>query len=70
MCKETSTYEVSGIKLVDLIRGFKPDNVLNLTKVTEDRSSLPDGIYFVPEDEALTGESKNLNYSVRNILFF
>lgn len=69
--KDTATYQVSGIEIVDLIRGFKPKgNMLTLTKVDGDPASYPDGIYFKPEDEALTGESKYLHYNVRNDLEF
>ncbi|KAJ8736548.1 hypothetical protein PYW08_007204 [Mythimna loreyi] len=66
VCKETPTYQVSGIQLVDLLRGFQPkEGMLSLTKVTGDPSSLPDGIYFKPEDEGLTGDSKYLTYKAQ-----
>ncbi|XP_075969836.1 uncharacterized protein LOC142972513 [Anticarsia gemmatalis] len=53
--KENTVYQVSGVELVDLLRGFYPkDGRLKLTEVKGDRSSLSDGIYFEPEDDALS----------------
>lgn len=70
-CKENAVYQVSGIQLIDLIRGFKPKDVLTLTKVEGDPSSLPDGIYFEPEDDALNPEDmKYLHLNVRFIVFY
>lgn len=73
VAKENPIYQVSGIELLDLIRGFKPrDGMLKLTKVEGDRSSLPDGIYFVPEDDALSppGEDKYLHINVRSFIIY
>nr|XP_021200378.2 uncharacterized protein LOC110383798 [Helicoverpa armigera] len=63
VAKETATYQVSDVDLIDLIRGYKKEDGLKLTKVEGDVASLPDGIYFKPEDEALTGDSKYLNFN-------
>nr|XP_053614392.1 uncharacterized protein LOC128677510 [Plodia interpunctella] len=56
--KENVVYNATGGDLFDLIRGIPPkDEVLNLTKVEGvDGDKLPDGIYFIPEDDALTPE--------------
>ncbi|XP_047022513.1 uncharacterized protein LOC124631920 [Helicoverpa zea] len=64
VAKETVTYQVSDVDLIYLIRGYKTkEDGLKLTKVDGDVASLPDGIYFKPEDEALTGDSKYLNFN-------
>nr|AAV91464.1 hypothetical protein 35 [Lonomia obliqua] len=53
--KETEIYEVTGGDLFDLIRG-KHKGPLKLNKVEGDRTNLPDGVYFKPEDVALSNE--------------
>lgn len=55
--EQASIYKASGGDLFDLIRGIPPkEGALELTKVEEtDSASLPDGIYFVPEDVPLDG---------------
>ncbi|KAF9423264.1 hypothetical protein HW555_001333 [Spodoptera exigua] len=58
--EESSTYQLPGVELVDLLRGYYPKGKVQLTKVGTDVGSLPDGVYFIPEDEALTGEPKYL----------
>ncbi|CAB3239743.1 unnamed protein product [Arctia plantaginis] len=60
--KENAVYQVSGIQIIDLIRGFKPKEMLKLTKVEGGPSSLPDGIYFEPEDDALMPEEMKFLY--------
>ncbi|XP_028175150.1 uncharacterized protein LOC114363583 [Ostrinia furnacalis] len=53
--KEQVVYKATGADLFDLIRGIPPKGgSLDLTKVEDaDPASLPDGIYFVPEDVSL-----------------
>lgn len=64
--KDTALYQVSGVELIDLLRGFKPEeNMLKLTKVNGDKMNLPDGVYYQPEDEALTGDTEYLHLNVR-----
>lgn len=69
--KEQVIYKASGGVLFDLVRGFPPkEGALELTKVDEgsDPASLPDGIYFVPEDVSLDGvEPTKLYVSVSHI---
>lgn len=59
MTKEDAVYQVSGVDIVDLIRGFKPqNNMLKLTKVHTDY--LTDGVYFQPENGELNEETPYL----------
>lgn len=52
-CKETQVYEIKGVELIDILRGIPPKGEIQFTKIKGDRSNLPDGIYFEPEDESL-----------------
>ncbi|KAL0901806.1 hypothetical protein ABMA27_006976 [Loxostege sticticalis] len=67
--KEQVIYKASGGVLFDLVRGFPPkEGALELTKVEEgsDPASLPDGIYFVPEDVSLDGVEPTKLYVSKN----
>ncbi|KAJ0182706.1 hypothetical protein K1T71_002075 [Dendrolimus kikuchii] len=58
--KETQTYKITGVDLLHALRGFPSKEEVKFTKVEGDRFNLPDGIYFVPEDDALeTMKSEN-----------
>ncbi|XP_060803457.1 uncharacterized protein LOC132902453 [Amyelois transitella] len=58
--KETVLYMAPGADLFDLIRGIPPKGgVLMLSKVDGtdgDKDKLPDGLYYIPEDDGLTSE--------------
>lgn len=57
--KDQELYKVSGADLIDLLRGFPTEQeALELERIKGDKIQAPDGIYFQPEDEALSLESE------------
>jgi hypothetical protein len=68
--KEDTVYELKGGDLFDLIRGIPPKNgTLKLAKVENtDDGKLPDGIFFIPEDDILGDEPTDLHVKVSKLI--
>lgn len=66
--KDKVIYQVTGADLFDLIRNMH-HGPLKLMKVEGDKTNLQDGIYYEPEDVALSDdEPKELYINVRKLL--